>query len=872
MIAPALIAAITLALMLLGAGLGQPGFAISAADPASGRVLSRFYEAEQNPTDTFRWSEPRFSIFLDGFAGRSALVSLRLTAPRPEGAPPVALALRSGSADLGGFTVGAGWRRYQVLAPTDPAGETALLLESTPYQPPGDERTLGVALSELQARPGPPGGAGLPARDLYLFSIPLLAWLLLTRLGARPAIAIGAGLIAALVPAWAAANPTLAAYWLPTLGWPWWPTLPLGLLIALPWLDRGLRALQPLLVERPALGWAGLAVALAALVGLRLGLPAAAGLAGLVGGVGVWLLASGQKAEGERQHPGHEEAYGLIATPPGHTGLPRYAPSSANVASILLGITAVALLLRVINLDGQPAGLWRDESRHAWLALRIWDDPSFRPVYVVEGADLPALLFYLMAPVVSLFGPHAWSARLVSALAGALTPLALYWAAAPLVGRRAALVGAALVAWASWSLSMSRWAFPATLDHLLVLTAVGALLRAIGRPRALPLFALAGLCAGLATYAYHTGRMAPIALAAITLAWLGRDRRAWRAALPGLIVAALVGALTITPLVRYILSDPEGYNRRVGTVSIVDSGDLDTRKPLALVLRNVERYALMWHVRGEPNGRHHLPRVPMLDPIAGLLLAMGLGLGLRAAWGDRRARALLLLWGVYFVPGVFSTDAPHAMRSLGTLAPACMLAGVGLVSMQKVNGRGQTAARRAADPPRRTLGAGLLPSVPPLLRGNVALVGLALGASLLVNSWVYFGVMRADPEVYGEFDLVETAIGRVVQAAAASPDPALHDLPIATSNELARTDTVRYLTYGLGIGRFEEGQLPPGGPALILLPADAPAWQREEALAALGPGADALQPAITFPGTDRPVLLAYGRGREAQAALDLITR
>lgn len=868
---------ITLGLTLIGASFGQPGFSVGADDLTSNRVLSRFYEAEQNPTDTFRWSEPRFAIFLDGFAGQPALVNLRLTAPRPAGAPPVTLSVRSGSTDLGGFTVGAGWRRYQVLAPTNSAGETALLLESTPYQPPGDVRTLGVAVSALQARPGIASGASLPVRDLYLFSIPLLVWLALQRLGFRPSVAVGAGLIAALVPGWAAASPSVAGYWLPTLGWPWWPTLPLGLLIATPWIRHGVHALQSYLADRPALGWAGLAVALAALIGMRLGLPAAAGLLGLVGGVGVWVL--GRMGRGDTgsiadsipqdKSPLSASSASGPAPLPGsgprspHQRAQRAAPSVSGAGGILLVIAAIALLLRLINLDGQPAGLWRDESRHAWLALRIWDDPSFRPVYVVEGADLPALLFYLMAPVVSFLGPHAWSARLISALAGALTPLALYWAATPLIGRRSALAGAALVAWASWSLSMSRWAFPATLDHLLVLTAVGALLRGLACGRSFHLFALAGLCAGLATYAYHTGRMAPIALALIVMAWLGTAGRAWRAAAPGLIVAALVGALTITPLVLYILGDPAGYNRRVGTVSVIDSGDLDTRKPLALVLRNVERYMLMWHVRGEPNGRHHLPQVPMLDPVAGLLLAMGLGLGLGAARRDRRARALLLLWAIYFVPGVFSTDAPHAMRSLGTLAPACMLAGAGLVA---VGGGRETWGVFTS--PRVSLPA----TAGPNGKRWLALVGIALGASLLFNGWIYFGVMRTDPEVYGEFDLVETAVGRVVQAAAASPDPALHDLSIATSNELARTDTVRYLTYRLGIDRFEEGQLPQSGPALILLPADAPAWQREEALAALGPGAAELRPAITYPGTDRPVLLAYGRGREAQAALDLITR
>ena len=36
---------------------------------------------------------------------------------------------------------------------------------------------------------------------------------------------------------------------------------------------------------------------------------------------------------------------------------------------------------------------------------------------------------------------------------------------------------------------------------------------------------------------------------------------------------------------------------------------------------------------------------------------------------------------------------------------------------------------------------------------------MALLASLAFNGWLYFSTMRLEPTVYGEFDLVETAMG-----------------------------------------------------------------------------------------------------------------
>ena len=39
----------------------------------------------------------------------------------------------------------------------------------------------------------------------------------------------------------------------------------------------------------------------------------------------------------------------------------------------------LALALRMWDLGGLPFGLWRDEARHGLVALRILDDPDYRP-------------------------------------------------------------------------------------------------------------------------------------------------------------------------------------------------------------------------------------------------------------------------------------------------------------------------------------------------------------------------------------------------------------------------------------------------------------------------------------------------------------
>ncbi|NCC32308.1 MAG: hypothetical protein EOM24_09820, partial [Chloroflexia bacterium] len=491
-------------------------------------------------------------------------------------------------------------------------------------------------------------------------------------------------------------------------------------------------------------------------------------------------------------------------------------------------------------------------------------------------------------------GPHPWSVRLVSALAGALTPLALYWASAPLIGRRAALIAAGLLASASWALSMSRWAFPATLDHLLVLTALGLIWRTLpvdssrlgllAVPRTKPEvdqplgsaassvigMALAGLLGGLAMYTYHTGRLAPVALGAAVVIRLGLNPYLWRKAAPGLAIALVVGALTITPLGLAILGDLEGYNRRVGTVSWLDANNPDSRTPLALALDNMQRYALAYHAVGERNGRHHLPDVPLLDPVTGLLLALGLGAALPRLRQQPGFLVVVALGVIYLVPAVLSNDAPHAMRALGTLAPACMLAGIGFIGLRYGLGGSDQSSPVWTNKPAEV---GLASRSPRIyarstpahtVMRSAALV--LLGASLLFNLWLYFGVMRLEPRVYGEFDLVETAVGRLIQQHHSQNNLASEDLTIYLPEALRTTDTVRFLTWGIEIGRYDGRPLEAQGAAVILLPASAEEAEQAAALATLGAEGRALGVVATTPnGT--PLVRAFGRGQAADRIL-----
>ncbi|HMO58727.1 MAG TPA: hypothetical protein PKC19_15320 [Roseiflexaceae bacterium] len=350
------------------------------------------------------------------------------------------------------------------------------------------------------------------------------------------------------------------------------------------------------------------------------------------------------------------------------------------------------------------------------------------------------------------------------------------------------------------------------------------------------LLASAGLVGGMAVYAYHTGRMTPIILALLVVLRLGWDRDAWRRALPGVMAAVLVGLLVLVPLLSFVANNWQGYNRRIDTVSLFNMQDVERRAPLLMVLNNSVPHLLMWHVRGDPNGRHHAPGAPLLDPVAGGLFAVGLGLA--AARRNSTAAALLGWLVIGILPGVLSVDAPHAMRSLAAIDPACALAGMALIRLGEL-----------WRSPRWV---------------QVAMPGM-LGVSLLFNTWLYFSDMPQQPRVFRSFDLAASAAGRIARASATSDDSDLRSVRVFLTREmLGRSDVVRLFTSGM-IPAYYDGRRfsePPGAQALVLLGLDATDEARMAVLELLGPDARELDPPRDPAGI--PLLLAFGVGEHAE--------
>jgi hypothetical protein len=251
----------------------------------------------------------------------------------------------------------------------------------------------------------------------------------------------------------------------------------------------------------------------------------------------------------------------------------------------------------------------------------------------------------------------------------------------------------------------------------------------------------------------------------------------------------------------------------------------------------------MWNVEGEHNARHHVPLVPLLDLFSGLLFIVGALLALLGRAG-RQGWLLAGLLLIGLLPGILSSNAPHALRSVDAIVPGLLLAALGARALATRAVRPDPLAVEETSVPAQPGRAGW----PPPARGYPA---LALGACAIVafNIWVYFGHTPYDPRIWSKFAyLEETAIGSYARQSRAEG-------PLFVPAAVAGNDVARYLLYGLAVTTFDSEAPPPALPHGARLVVQARGGVAPPGQGPAG-GAEP-RPMQPYPGTERPTFWLY---------------
>ncbi len=353
--------------------------------------------------------------------------------------------------------------------------------------------------------------------------------------------------------------------------------------------------------------------------------------------------------------------------------------------AVLSALTLLGAALRFWQLGAIPDIVSGDEGLVSRMALNAAANP---PSPFMTQVNYGTLGLLLMGLPMRWGGTDPMHARMVCALAGALSVPATYLMAramfTPLIG----LVAAILVAVNHVHLHFSRLNVAgAPLDTLFAPLALWLLYRGIKSGRALD-FALSGIVIGMHLYFYTGARLIIVVVVAFAALLMLLDRK--HAVRHAGHFAALAGGLAIVgaPMALWWWTHPEDFNVRMNQIGIVQSGwlagaaQMTGRSIPALLWQQVSDCLLMFTYY--PASAFYLGSMPLLDQLTAAVFVLGVAYSL---WHTREPRFLLLnLWLLASVLGAAALTNPaiSVYRVLVVLPAVATLAALGAVKLIQV--------------------------------------------------------------------------------------------------------------------------------------------------------------------------------------------
>jgi len=361
--------------------------------------------------------------------------------------------------------------------------------------------------------------------------------------------------------------------------------------------------------------------------------------------------------------------------------------------TVLILIFFLSLFLVFFKIGSVPPGINWDEAAIGWNAKTIFhtrrDEYGTRlPLTFKSFGDYKAPLYiYLTAPIVGIFGMNEVSVRLLSALAGLLSVLVLYFLVKELILKNnhishityhISLLSALLLIISPWHIMMSRFASEQSLANFFILLAVLAFFLSFKKRVWLIISAISF---AFSFYTYHSPKIfVPFLLVGLFLIF--RKKLTAKKMIFWSIAALTAGLLLLLPLGKSLISS-EGQTRFSQTsIFYTKEGG---KQPLNFNL--IEKFAENYLSHYSPKflflGSDKNPRVQMkkVGPLL-LIEAPFLLWGLFALVKQRREKwAKFLLWWLLVGPiaAAIGFEAPHLIRAFHLLPALTIIAALGVL-------------------------------------------------------------------------------------------------------------------------------------------------------------------------------------------------
>ena len=356
-------------------------------------------------------------------------------------------------------------------------------------------------------------------------------------------------------------------------------------------------------------------------------------------------------------------------------------------------VALIALVPRIYDLNSYPWALSGDEGTFALTARSVLRGELSNP-FTSGPWGYPSLLFIFQGWLMELAGETVRGARMLSAVLGTASVVAIYWLTRHHFGRWTGLVAGVIAAAFNFHLFWSRNAQNAIAPMLFIPLALLFLDRGlIGRSRVDSL--AAGLVIGFAQFFHPSNRILfPIAAAYAVYALLYQrpERRAElvravRVLVPNVLWVAAGAIVGHLPLLSYFNTHRVPFSDRTNQVSVFASGWLEREQEitgkgaLELLWIQFQNTALL-PFNTVPGGHFH-PDVPFASWPLVIPLAIGMAIVTLTFWRQSSFGLALAFWAT--VVGSALTVGPPQTNRYSSAGPfLAIFAAIGIVAVARV--------------------------------------------------------------------------------------------------------------------------------------------------------------------------------------------
>lgn len=425
----------------------------------------------------------------------------------------------------------------------------------------------------------------------------------------------------------------------------------------------------------------------------------------------------------------------------------------AIVAAILL----LGAYVRFTHLTCLPPGLYPDEAMNTSDGLRAAEAGTWKLFYENNNGR-EGLYISILGYLLHWFGPSLWIVRFLPALIGTLTLFPVWWMGRRMSGKFGGYIALALIAFSYWHLNFSRVGFRALLMVFMLSWAFAFMIEGFWRAfltkreklkwQPCTFFALGGLFLGLSLHTYIAVRIAPAAVIVLFAMALIFFWSYWKDILKYGVITVVFAFITAAPLLYDFYKTPTHFTGRTSNVSVMGSPHLvqDLAKTTFLTFASFIAY-------GDQNWRHNYPWLPLVLPIWGVVLFVGVGWGIgrffteigkkcagRGTKDDKKNWEmvawifLIAWWGFLLLPSILTNEGlPHALRNIGAIPPTFLLVALILNKWAKNNVKWKTA------------------------------IAILVASSGIFSMYAYFFLWGRSPSAYDAFDYRTSGIGTYIR-------------------------------------------------------------------------------------------------------------